>query len=199
MRTQRPIMENMQDMAKKMREDIIQEIAAAGSGHPGGSLSVTDILAELYFHKMKIDPQNPEWEDRDRLVLSKGHVAPALYKLDHVITLLDFNGLQIDGTNEEVMNINPVDEKFRAFGWDVQVIDSHGCSAIGNAVDAAKQTEGKPSIIVIANKEKLGSVATFRACDLSSIDILVTNETDESVLSAYRENGIQVVSREVSP
>ncbi|HIZ39718.1 MAG TPA: transketolase [Candidatus Anaerobutyricum stercoris] len=226
------------EMAKKMRIDIIEEIAAAGSGHPGGSLSVTDILAVLYFDKMNINPADPKWEDRDRFVLSKGHVAPALYaalaekgyfdkealktlrkndsflqghpdmkgtpgvdistgslgqglsiangmalagrlnqkdycvyvvlgdgeiqegqvweaamssahyKLDHVIAFLDYNGLQIDGTNDEVMTVRPVDEKFRSFGWDVQVIDGHDCEAIAAAVDQAKKAEGKPSIII---------------------------------------------------
>lgn len=225
-------------MAKAMRIDIIEEVAAAGSGHPGGSLSATDILAALYFDIMNIDPRNPRWEDRDRLILSKGHVAPALYaalaergyfsketlktlrksdsflqghpdmkgtpgvdmssgslgqglsaangmelagrlnhkdyyvyvilgdgeiqegqiweaamssahyKLDHVIAFLDFNGLQIDGRNEEVMNVKPVDEKFRSFGWDVQVIDGHDCRAISVAVDQAKQRKGKPSMII---------------------------------------------------
>lgn len=231
-------MEHVKRMAKEMRIDIIEEVAAAGSGHPGGSLSVTDILATLYFGKMKIDPQKPEWEDRDRLVLSKGHVAPALYaalaergyfpkealktlrrsdsflqghpdmkgtpgvdmssgslgqglsvangmalagrlnckdyyvyvilgdgeiqegqvweaamssahyKLDHVIAFLDFNGLQIDGRNEEVMNVNPVDEKFRSFGWEAQVIDGHNHCAISAAVDKAKQIKEKPSVII---------------------------------------------------
>ncbi|MBD3404782.1 MAG: transketolase [Candidatus Lokiarchaeota archaeon] len=61
------------------RIDIIEMIAEAGSGHPGGSLSCIDILTVLYFEKMNIDPSNPEWEDRDRFVLSKGHAAPALY------------------------------------------------------------------------------------------------------------------------
>lgn len=226
------------EMAKKMRIDIIEEIAAAGFGHPGGSLSVTDILAVLYFDKMNINPADPKWEDRDRFVLSKGHVAPALYaalaekgyfdkealktlrkndsflqghpdmkgtpgvdistgslgqglsiangmalagrlnqkdycvyvvlgdgeiqegqvweaamssahyKLDHVIAFLDYNGLQIDGTNDEVMTVRPVDEKFRSFGWDVQVIDGHDCEAIAAAVDQAKKAEGKPSIII---------------------------------------------------
>lgn len=231
-------MDYVNEMAKAMRIDIIEEVAAAGSGHPGGSLSAADILATLYFDKMKIDPQNPKWEDRDRLVLSKGHIAPALYaalaergyfpkealktlrkmgsflqghpdmkgtpgvdmssgslgqglsaangmalagrldgrdyyvyvilgdgeiqegqvweaamssahyKLDHVIAFLDFNGLQIDGRNEDVMNVKPVDEKFRSFGWDVQVIDGHDCRAISRAVDLAKQVKGRPSIII---------------------------------------------------
>lgn len=231
-------MNKVQEMAKAIRIDIIKEVAAAGSGHPGGSLSAADIMAVLYFDKMNIDPKNPGWEDRDRLVLSKGHIAPALYaalaekgyfekealttlrktdsflqghpdmkktpgvdistgslgqglsiangmalagrlnekdyyvyvilgdgeiqegqvweaamssahyKLDHVIAFLDFNGLQIDGSNEEVMNIHPVDEKFKAFGWDVQVIDGHDCAAIAEAIDRAKEIKGRPSMII---------------------------------------------------
>ena len=66
-------------IAQQMRGHIVQMLAAAGSGHPGGSLSATDILADLYFKQMSIDPGNPDWEDRDRLVLAKGHAAPALY------------------------------------------------------------------------------------------------------------------------
>ena len=70
---------DMLDITKQMRRDIIEMLAVAGSGHPGGSLSICDVMAVLYFDKMNIDPENPAWEDRDRLVLSKGHVAPALY------------------------------------------------------------------------------------------------------------------------
>ena len=62
-----------------IRMDVIKGTFNAKSGHPGGSLSVSDIMAYLYFHKMNVDPQNPDWEDRDRFVLSKGHTAPALY------------------------------------------------------------------------------------------------------------------------
>ncbi|BCZ44206.1 transketolase [Clostridium gelidum] len=224
--------------AKNVRINIIEAVSAAKSGHPGGSLSVADILTVLYFDKMNINPQNPKWEDRDRLVLSKGHVAPALYvilaergyfpkenlitlrklgsilqghpdmkstpgvdmstgslgqglsaangmalaakldnkdhniyvilgdgevqegqiweaamtaahyKLDNVIAVLDFNGLQIDGSNEEVMNINPIDEKFSAFGWNVIKIDGHDLEAISNAVDEAKKVQGKPTVII---------------------------------------------------
>ena len=69
----------LQEKARKVREDIIEEVYKAKSGHPGGSLSVADILTVLYFKEMKIEPQNPKWEERDRLVLSKGHCSPALY------------------------------------------------------------------------------------------------------------------------
>lgn len=67
--------------ARVIREDILRMIHSAGSGHPGGSLSLVEILLHLYWKEMKIDPDNPGWEDRDRLVLSKGHGAPALYSV----------------------------------------------------------------------------------------------------------------------
>ena len=229
---------DMNDIAKQMRIDIVEMLAAAGSGHPGGSLSAADILAVLYFDKMNIDPSNPEDPDRDRLVLAKGHAAPALYAalaqrgffpredlitlrksnshlqghpnmqttpgvemstgslgqglsvangmalagrldgrdyyvycvmgdgeiqegqvweaamsashygLDHVIAFVDHNHLQIDGNNDQVMTVNPIDEKFRAFGWNVMCIDGHDYEAISDAIDRAKATKGKPTVIV---------------------------------------------------
>jgi len=65
--------------AAQIRLDILEEVHAAKSGHPGGSLSIADVMTYLYFEEMNIDPANPKWADRDRLVLSKGHTAPALY------------------------------------------------------------------------------------------------------------------------
>lgn len=65
--------------AREVRKDIIRMLAEAGSGHPGGSLSATDILTALYFKVMRHDPKNPKWPDRDRFILSKGHAAPGLY------------------------------------------------------------------------------------------------------------------------
>ncbi len=231
-------MENFDEIRNQMRIDIIRSTAAAGSGHPGGSLSCTDILAVLYFKVMNVDPANPDWPDRDRLVLSKGHGAPALYaalaekgffpredlltlrklnsylsghpdmnstpgvdistgslgqglslangmalagrvdhkdykvycimgdgeiqegqiweaamaashyKLNNLIAFVDWNGLQIDGTNDEVMTVRPIDEKFRAFGWNAVVIDGHDCDAILEAVNEAKKSEERPSVIV---------------------------------------------------
>lgn len=230
--------QELKSIAKRVRVDIIEEVAAAKSGHPGGSLSVADILTTLYFEKMNIDVGDPKWEDRDRLVLSKGHVAPALYavlaergyfpkeklitlrkfgamlqghpdmkstpgvdmstgslgqglsaangmalsakldkkdykvyvilgdgevqegqiweaamsaahyKLDNIIAILDNNGLQIDGRNDEVMGVNPIDDKFAAFGWNVIKIDGHDIEAISKAVDDAKRVVGKPTIII---------------------------------------------------
>ena len=69
----------LEKIAKKVRRGIIEEVYSAQSGHPGGSLSVADILTVLYFNELNIDEKNPKWEERDRLVLSKGHCSPALY------------------------------------------------------------------------------------------------------------------------
>lgn len=69
----------LEEIAKNIRKDIIEEIYAAKSGHPGGALSIADILTVLYFNQMNINPQNPKMEDRDRLVLSKGHASAAIY------------------------------------------------------------------------------------------------------------------------
>ncbi|MDD2568492.1 MAG: transketolase [Clostridia bacterium] len=69
----------LEKKATELRRAIIEMISAAGSGHPGGSLSAADLITALYFHEMKIDPKNPHWEERDYFVLSKGHAAPALY------------------------------------------------------------------------------------------------------------------------
>jgi len=71
----------LQIIACKVRLGILEGVFNAKSGHPGGSLSIADILTYLYFKQMRVDPSNPRWEDRDRLVLSKGHVAPALYSV----------------------------------------------------------------------------------------------------------------------
>ena len=69
----------LQQIARKLRRNIVTMIARAGSGHPGGSLSAVEILTTLYFHVLRHDPVNPHWEDRDRFILSKGHAAPVLY------------------------------------------------------------------------------------------------------------------------
>lgn len=69
----------LQQQAVTIRRDIVQMICKAKAGHPGGSLSAADIITALYFHVMNIDPERPDWEDRDRFILSKGHSCPALY------------------------------------------------------------------------------------------------------------------------
>src|SRR3990170_2403618 len=71
--------EKLKNIARQIRIDILTMLVESNSGHTGGSLSATDILTVLYFYKMRYDPKNPKWEDRDKFVLSKGHGAPALY------------------------------------------------------------------------------------------------------------------------
>ena len=71
--------DELREKAKELRKMLLTMIYKAQSGHPGGSLSATDIVASLYFHRLRVDPKNPKWEDRDRFVLSKGHVCPVLY------------------------------------------------------------------------------------------------------------------------
>ena len=70
---------SLKKTAAQIRLDIIEEVHAASSGHPGGSLSIAEIITYLYYVEMNVDPKNPQWADRDRFVLSKGHTAPALY------------------------------------------------------------------------------------------------------------------------
>ena len=226
------------EKARQIRVDAVKAVHAAKSGHPGGALSIADILAYLYFEEMNVDPKDPKKADRDRLVLSKGHACPALYaalaekgffpkeellslrkygsmlqghpdmkhipgvdmstgslgqgisaacgmalsgkisgesyrvyailgdgeieegqvweaamfarhyKLDNLCAFIDFNHLQIDGTVEEVINPTPIDEKFKAFGWNVVVIDGHDLDQIEKAVECAKATKGQPTAIV---------------------------------------------------
>lgn len=228
----------LQKIAYKIRRDAIDAVYSAASGHPGGSLSIAEILAYLYFEEMNIDPKNPRDPDRDRFVLSKGHAAPGLYaalaergyfpveelktlrqidsvlqghpdmkhipgvdmstgslglgisaacgmalaakqmkqdwrvwtivgdgeseegqvweaamfaahyKLDNLCAFIDWNGLQIDGAVKDVMNPTPLDEKFKAFGWHVIMIDAHDLAAIDTAVKEAKATKGQPTAII---------------------------------------------------
>ncbi|MBN1507085.1 MAG: transketolase [Sedimentisphaerales bacterium] len=69
----------LQEIARLIRIDVVTMIHKAGDGHPGAALSATDLIAALYFHVMKVDPAHPQWRDRDRFILSKGHACPALY------------------------------------------------------------------------------------------------------------------------
>lgn len=75
----RGLIEDLEERARQLRIHVVRMTHAAGSGHPGGSLSAADALAALYFHVLRIDPRDPQWPDRDRFVLSKGHAAPVLY------------------------------------------------------------------------------------------------------------------------
>lgn len=224
--------------AARMRYDIIEMIAEAGSGHPGGSLSAAEIVATLYFGVMKHDPARPAWAERDRFVLSKGHAAPVLYAalaeagylgrdqlktlrklgsilqghpdckktpgveistgslgqglaiangialglrldrsesrvfcllgdgelqegevweaamfaahhgLDHVVAIVDHNGLQIDGACTDVMCLGEVAQKFKAFGWEVREVNGHSVVELIEAISAAPAAPGVPVCVV---------------------------------------------------
>lgn len=219
----------------ELREDVLKMISLARSGHSGGSLSCVEILFALYYNVMRLDPNNPRWEERDRFVLSKGHACPTLYailadlgffpretlwtlrkidsplqghpdmhkvpgidastgslgqgmsiamgmalaarhrkkayqiytllgdgecqegivweaamaaahyQLSNLTVLLDHNGLQIDGTNDQVMSLGEIGKKFGAFGFQCFCVDGHDIMAITQALNAP--TYGRPKFI----------------------------------------------------
>lgn len=228
----------LKNTAVDLRKHVIDMIYKAQSGHPGGSLSVADFVTACYFQEMRVDPKNPKWEDRDRFILSKGHVCPAQYaalamkgyfgmevldtlrkegsmlqghpdmkkcpgidistgslgqglacgvgmaidgkrrgrdyrvyvavgdgecqegeiweacqtankyRLDNLIVFVDDNGLQLDGTTDEVMpNIN-LGHKFQAFGFDVYEIDGNDMEQVVAAIELAKTVKnGHPKCL----------------------------------------------------
>ncbi|MFC1920661.1 transketolase [Chloroflexota bacterium] len=233
----------MEVMAKKLRRHIVSMTGKAGSGHPGGSLSAVEILTALYFKLLRHNPEDPQWADRDRFILSKGHGAPVLYaalaecgyfpteelltlrqldsrlqghtdrlltpgvelsagslgqglsfaigvaltgrlnkkdytvyvllgdgecdegqvweaamaaahfKTDNLVAVVDKNGLQIDGWTRDVMNLDPLGDKWQGFGWEVFEIDGHDLTQIINTLEKAKRVKNKPAVI-IANTVK---------------------------------------------
>ncbi len=225
-------------MAKRVRRNIIEMIGAAGSGHPGGSLSAVEVLLTLYFRIMRHDPANPKWPDRDRFILSKGHAAPVLYavmaeagycpadklntlrklgsmyqghpdvrfmpsleastgslgegvslalgmalaarldgspartyammgdgeiqegqiwegamfgayhKVDNVVAIVDSNRIQLDGFVKDIMEVEPLVDKWRSFGWHVIDVDGHNLAALDAAFQEAAATKGKPTAVI---------------------------------------------------
>jgi transketolase len=238
MKIEDKIIKELETKATVIRRHVIEMTHEAGSGHPGGSLSATDIIAALYFHVLNIDPKNPKFKDRDRFVLSKGHAAPALYaalaekgffqvdelmtlrklgsrlqghpdmtktpgveastgsegqglsisigmalgakldrknyriyvmlgdgemdcgqtweaamaaahyKLDNLTAIVDRNKLQLDGPTEKIMSIEPLADKWKAFGWHVVEINGHDFKEIINSITIAKEVKGKPTVVI---------------------------------------------------
>ena len=145
--------EELEAMAARIRCDVIEMICAAGEGHPGGSLSVTDIITALYFRIMRVDPTNPGWPDRDRFILSKGHACPAWYSAlvergyfdrSHLKTLRRLNSL-LQGHPD--MKVTPgVDMTTGSLG--------HGLSAgLGLALAARLRGQGYHIWVVIGDGE----------------------------------------------
>jgi len=139
------VVASLEAKAREIRRHVIRMTYAAGSGHPGGSLSVTDLLTALYFRELKVDPDRPDWPDRDRLVLSKGHAAPALYA-----TLAERGFLP----REELLSLRKLGSRLQGHvdRGKLPVIEaSTGClgqgigMAVGMALDA--RLAGRPSRI----------------------------------------------------
>lgn len=226
--------------ANDIRQSIIEMLVAAGSGHTAGPLGMTDIFTLFYFHILKHDPKNTTWEERDRVVLSNGHIAPVLYatmahagyfpveelltlrkfgsrlqghphreympwlenssgplgsgisqaagmaladkmdskdktrfiycfisdgeldegnswegimfagknKLRNLIVVLDRNNIQIEGVTEDVMPLEPLADKWRAFNWHVIEVGGHDFKTLNEAVEEAQDMAGQPTIII---------------------------------------------------
>lgn len=272
----------IRETAARIRCSIVEMTAAAGSGHPGGSLSAADIVATVYFGVMRHDPARPDWPERDRFVLSKGHAAPVLYaalaeagylpvaelaslrklgsrlqghpdstklpgvevstgslgqglsisggialglrllghsdsrvycllgdgelqegsvweaamfaahnRLDRLTAIVDANGLQIDGHVNEIVNVQPIAEKFSAFGWETIPVDGHDIAALLGAFETAHAIVGRPSVIV-ANTVK-GSGVSFMEHKCEWHGIAPSAEQAEAALAELRGSG-QVTS-----
>ncbi len=232
--------QELQSLAKNLRQTILKMITLAKNGHPGGSLSAIDIILEIYKNELKHDVKNPHWAERDRFVLSKGHGVPALYtvlancgyfkeselftlrklgsplqghpanrllpsieastgslgqglsvalgmamaaklgqtnprwnvyallgdgelqegqvweaalcaaryKAGNLIAFIDRNNGQIDGLVDNVMPLEPLEQKWQSFGWHTMTIDGHDFQAIHDACNAARAEHDKPSMII---------------------------------------------------
>lgn len=228
----------LQAIAKRTRRLIVEMITEAKSGHPGGSLSATEILVTLFYSVMRHDPSNPAWKDRDRFILSKGHACPVLYAVmaecgytpldqlntlrklgsiyqghpdkrfipaleastgslgqglslaigmglaarlnqspsriyvvlgdgeiqegqiweaamfapyhhvDNIVAIVDYNRIQLDGFVKDIMDIEPLVDKWKAFGWHTIEIDGHNIPAIQAACAEASSIRGKPTVII---------------------------------------------------
>lgn len=224
--------------ANDIRVDIIKMLVEAGSGHSGGPLGMADIFTILYFNILRLDPKNPNWLDRDRLVLSNGHINPVMYaamaengyfpveelmtlrklesrlqghphrqalaglettsgplgsglseaagmalvgkldnkkwkvyclmsdgeqeegntweavmfankyKLDNLIAIIDRNRIEIDGNTEDVMSLGSMAQKYKAFGWNVVVVNGHDYVRLIEVFNTAEQHIGSPTVIV---------------------------------------------------
>ncbi len=235
--------EKLSETSRDIRIDIIRSLSKAGSGHLGGSLGMADVFTILYFHVLNHRPEEPDWPERDRMVLSAGHIAPVLYatlahagyfpkaelmtlrqlgsrlqghpgrdhrlpglelsagslgqgfpvavgmalagkmdkrpwkvycvagdgelqegsmweaamaggfhKLDNLTLIIDRNGVQIEGHTEDVMDLEPLTDKWTAFGWHVINCDGHNHTDLIHAFDEVDTIKGRPSVIIATTK-----------------------------------------------
>lgn len=265
--------EEFDQLAAEMRYVITDIICRSGSGHIGGALSLVEIIISLYYRVMKTDPQNPQWDGRDRLVISKGHAGPVLYTtlaykgffpaswlptlnedgtrlpshcdqiqtpgvdmstgslgqglscacglalaakrdgkahsvfaiigdgesnegqnweaamfashygLDNLVAITDYNKLQIDGFTHEVMGLEPLADKWRAFGWEVFEMDGHDWDAVYETLTKAQSVKDKPVMIVAHTIKGKGCCAVENKPESHNIKV-PDAEAHESFLKA---------------
>ena len=228
----------LKPIVKRMRERVIRMVTAAGSGHPGGSLSAAEIVATIFFRVLRRKPHDPHWPDRDRFIISKGHGVPIVYaalaelgeigedelltlrqlgsrlqghpdrialpwveaatgslgqglsialgmamasrfdgdkfrvfcllgdgetqagqvweaamaagkyKPANLVAILDYNKVQLDGRVPDIMDLEPLADKWRAFGFHTIEIDGHDLVAVRKAFEEAEATKGKPTCVI---------------------------------------------------
>jgi len=264
--------QELKRMANQIRKDIVQMIGEAGSGHPGGSLSAVEVVTALYFNQMRHDPARPDWPQRDRFILSKGHAAPVLYsalieagyvsrdllptlrklgspfqghpdmrmlplveastgslgnglsiglgyalaaklneedwrvwvmlgdgesqegqvweaamwagyhKADNICVIVDYNKQQLDNWVAKILDLEPLEKKWRSFNWETIVIDGHDMQQVLDALQRSRQVKGKPTCI-IANTVK-GKGVSFME---NNIEFHGMAPTPEQVRQALEE------------
>lgn len=262
--------------ANEIRRLTLQTIARVGKGHIGGSVSLCELMSVLYFKHLNIDVENPKWEDRDRLIMSKGHAGPVVYaamalkgiipldelatmnklgtnlpshcdetrtpgidvttgslaqgfsiatgiacgakldsrnfyiypiigdgesqegqiweaamfasskRLDNIIAFTDYNKMQIDGLISEVNDLEPLDEKWKSFGWHVQVIDGHDIKEIDSAIINAKNIKNKPHMILL-NTIK-GKGISFAENVITNHSMAITQEMYQDAMQGLDES-----------
>jgi transketolase len=228
----------LEEIARLLRVDSLRLIHRRGAGHPGGALSAAEIMAVLYFHVMRIDPTKPDWEERDRFILSKGHASAVLYaaltrrgffplseldnwgevdcphqghpdrlktpgvdmtsgllghgvavgtglalaarlkkqsyrtyvllgdgesqggivwegamaaakfRLSNLTAILDYNDVQLDGPVHEVMPLEPLADKWSAWGWHVIEVNGHEAQQVAEALTMASQVHDRPTVVI---------------------------------------------------
>jgi len=180
----------IKEKAKEVRKLVIQMTYAAKSGHPGGSLSATDVLTYLYFKEMKIDPKNPGWEDRDRFVLSKGHASPALYSVlalrgfFPIEKLFTFRKLGSDLQGHVTNHVPGVDATAGSLGQGFS-------NAIGMALGARLKNKSYRVFVMIGDGESNeGSVweAALSANHLRLSNLIVFLDRNMIQLDGFTEN-----------
>lgn len=266
---------SLEDISKSIRTKVVNMIYGSGVGHLGGAMSIVDILNVLYFNEMKLNPKNPLWENRDRLILSKGHGCPALYaalaekgfidedvlctlhkidsplqmhpefgrcpgidmsagslgqgisaaigmaigarirgsnfrvytiigdgesaegqiweaamaapnhKLDNMVVILDYNGLALTDRISNVMQLEPVADKWRAFGWHVIEVNGHSIPELLDAFKEARGVKGKPSFIIAHTIKGYG--ASYIADRAECHSVSLTREQADQVLKEICE------------